>query len=54
MAYPLILILLVGSLGQIVVAFTNPKSYFFGTKLGGNPAVVYMILNSAVWCGIPK
>ncbi len=46
--YLLILILLVGSSGQIVLAFTNPESYFFGMKLGGNPAVVYMILNSAI------
>ncbi|MFZ3168283.1 MAG: hypothetical protein WA130_11760 [Candidatus Methanoperedens sp.] len=48
LVYLLILILVVISLGQIMIAYINPESYFFGIKLGGKPAAIYLLANSLV------
>jgi hypothetical protein len=42
----LILILAIISIGNIALVFINPEAYFFGNKLGGMPAVLYLTINS--------
>lgn len=34
------------SIGNIIVAIINPEAYFFGNKLGGISATIYLLINS--------
>jgi len=47
----LIMMLAIISIGNSLVAIINPETYFFGNKLGGTPATIYLLINSFI-CGI--
>lgn len=42
----LILTLAIIAIGNTALALINPEAYFFGNKLGGMPAVLYLMMNS--------
>lgn len=42
----LILTLAIMAIGNTALALINPEAYFFGNKLGGMPAVLYLMMNS--------
>lgn len=43
----LILTMTIMTIGNIAIALINPEAYFFGNKLGGMPAVLYLMMNSS-------
>ena len=44
----LILLISVLIIGNIAIAIINPEAYFFGNKLGGTSAIIYLLTNSFV------
>ncbi|MBE8538936.1 hypothetical protein [Geoglobus acetivorans] len=48
LTYLVVFILMVWSAGRIIIAFTNPESYFIGFKLGGLPAAVHLLISGLV------
>lgn len=46
--YALVVLLVLNFLGSGFIAVINPESYFFGAKLGGIEASVYLLTNGVV------
>ena len=44
----IIFLLGVDVLGHVFIAFINPEAFFFGKKLGGTSAFVYLLTNATV------
>ncbi len=44
----LIIILAIVIIGKIFIAYINPEVFFFGEKLGGDKARIYLIGNASV------
>jgi len=42
--YTLVFLLVLSFLGLIFVSVVNPESYFFGEKLGGGKATIYLLM----------
>ena len=42
--YALMVLLVLSFLGAVFVSFINPESYFFGKKLGGEKATIYLLI----------
>ena len=47
-SYALVFLLVLNLVGSVFIAFTNPESYFFGVKLGGVNASLYLLTNGVV------
>jgi hypothetical protein len=48
LSWLLIIILAIASIGRIFIATINPEVFFFGEKLGGKPAKVYLLANGFI------
>ena len=48
LVYVLIFILGIDVLGQMLIAFINPEAFFFGNKLGGGSAFIYLLTNAII------
>ena len=46
--YTLVFLLVLNLLGSGFFSFINPESYFFGAKLGGVNASVYLLTNGVI------
>lgn len=50
--YTLVILLVLSFLGSVFVSAVNPEVYFFGQKLAGEKAVVYLLIRGTLGIGI--